>query len=189
MPSSDPGKRYTNRNSSVTSLWPKWIWIVVPILVIVVVAGFWWAILGPESGGGTSVKPTATVRITDKQPTQSNTLLPTLPPASTGTKAVVPLATFTPTQQGVSTPDVQPSATPEALAVGAKAKVTNTGGSGLNMRSGPSTAQTRVKTLADGAVVEIVGGPQAGDKFMWYQVKDSSGTIGWVVEDFLVPAQ
>lgn len=185
MPSNDPGKRYTGKNSSVTSLWPKWIWIVVPVLVIIVVAGFWWAILGPSSSSEGSPTPKPTQRIINKQATQGPTLQSTLPPAPTSTKAIVPLATFTPTAAGASTPVVAATNTPEALAVGAKAKVVNTGGSGLNMRSGPSTGQSRVKTLADGAVVEIVGGPQSADGFTWYQVKDSSGAIGWVVDDFL----
>ncbi|MCE5260277.1 MAG: SH3 domain-containing protein [Chloroflexi bacterium] len=185
MPSSDPGKRYTGKNSSVTSLWPKWIWIVVPILVIIVVAGFWWAILGPSSTGETSPTAKPTQRITNKQATQGPTLQATLPPAVTSTKAVVPLATFTPTAAGATTPVAVATNTPAAMAIGAKAKVINTGGSGLNMRAGPSTSQTRVKTLADGALVEIVGGPQTADGFTWYQVKDSSGTIGWVVDQFL----
>ncbi|NLV73475.1 MAG: SH3 domain-containing protein [Chloroflexi bacterium] len=181
----DPGKRYTGRNSSVTSLWPKWIWIVVPILVIIVVAGFWWAILGPEGNGPTSATPKPTERVVSPQGTQGPTLQPTLPPAESGTKEVVPLETHTPTPEGASTPEVQPTAAPAQLAIGAKAKVVNTGGAGLNMRAGPGTSQTRVKTLADGALVDVVGGPQAGDGFTWYQVKDASGTVGWVVDEFL----
>ncbi|MHB9032233.1 MAG: SH3 domain-containing protein [Anaerolineae bacterium] len=185
MPSNDYGKRYTGRNSSVTSLWPKWIWIVVPILVIIVVAGFWWAILGPDTGGAASPTARATAPVIGKQATQGPTLQATLPPAVTSTKAIVPLATFTPTADGASTPEVAATNTPTALAVGSKAKVINTGGAGLNMRAGPSTGQSRIKTLADGALVEVVGGPQTADGFTWYQVKDSSGTIGWVVDQFL----
>jgi hypothetical protein len=187
MPASDPSKRSSGRGASVTSLWPKWIWVAVPILVVIVVAGFWWAILSPGTdGGGARLTPSATP-IRAKQSTQGPTLQPTLPPASTTTKSTVPLATFTPTAGAVSTPVVVASPTVADLAVGSKAKVANTGGTGLNMRAGPSTGQTRVKTLADGAIVDIVGGPQTADNFIWYQVRDSSGTIGWVVGKFLLP--
>lgn len=186
MPANDPNKRSSGRGTSVTSLWPKWIWVAVPILVVIVVAGFWWAILSPGSGGGnTKATPTATL-IRSKQPTQGPTLQSTLPPATTATKSTVPLATFTPTAGAASTPEVVPSPSVAELAVGASAKVGNTGGTGLNMRAGPSTGQTRVKTLAENSTVEIVGGPQDADGFTWYQVRDSSGTIGWVVGKFLL---
>lgn len=187
MSSFDPNKRSSGRGTSVTSLWPKWIWVAVPILVVIVVVGFWWAILSPGNDGvGTKLTPSATL-IRGKQATQGPTLQPTLPPATTATKSTVPLATFTPTASAASTPEVVPSPTVAELAVGSKAKVVNTGGTGLNMRAGPSTGQTRVKTLAENSVVEIVGGPQTADNFTWYQVRDSSGTIGWVVGKFLLP--
>ncbi|MHB1354859.1 MAG: SH3 domain-containing protein [Anaerolineae bacterium] len=186
MPSSDPSRRTSGRGTPVTSLWPKWIWIAVPILVVIVVAGFWWAILSPgPAGSNTKTTPTPTL-IRGNQPTQGPTLQPTLPPATTATKSTVPLATFTPTAGAASTPEVVASPTVAELAVGSKAKVGNTGGTGLNMRAGPSTGQTRVKTLAENSVVEIVGGPQTADNFVWYQVRDSSGTIGWVVGKFLL---
>jgi len=189
MSSNDPNRRSSGRGTSVTSLWPKWIWVAVPILVVIVVVGFWWAILSPGSDGG-STKPTpSATSIRGKQATQGPTLQPTIPPATTATtatKSTVPLATFTPTAGAASTPEVVPSPTVADLAVGSKAKVVNTGGTGLNMRAGPSTGQTRVKTLAENAVVDIVGGPQTADSFIWYQVRDSSGTIGWVVGKFLL---
>jgi hypothetical protein len=158
----------------------------VPILVVIVVAGFWWAILSPGNGGGSILPTPSATLIRAKQATQGPTLQPTIPPATTATKSTVPLATFTPTAGAASTPEVVPSATVADLAVGSKAKVVNTGGTGLNMRAGPSTGQTRVKTLAENAIVDIVGGPQTADSFIWYQVRDSSGTIGWVVGKFLL---
>lgn len=187
MPSSDPNRRMSGRGASVTSLWPKWIWVAVPILVAIVVVGFWWAILSPGTDGAATKKtPTATL-IRGKQQTQGPTLQPTLLPATTATKSTVPLATFTPTAGAATTPEVVASPTPAELAVGSKVKVANTGGTGLNMRAGPSTGQTRVKTLAENSEVEIMGGPQTADGFVWYQVRDSSGTIGWVVGKFLLP--
>ena len=186
MPANDP-KYSSGRGTSVTSLWPKWIWVAVPILVVIVVAGFWWAILAPGTNNGAAkLTPSATL-IRAKQATQGPTLQPTLPPATTATKSTVPLATFTPTAGAASTPVVIATTTPAALAIGSKATVGNTGGTGLNMRAGPSTGQARVKTLAENSVVEIVGGPQTADGFTWYQVRDSSGTIGWVVGKFLLP--
>ena len=71
------------------------------------------------------------------------------------------------------------------LAVGAMV-VANTGGSGLNVRSGAGTGHARVKTLPDGTALEIIGGPQEADGHTWYQVRDDVGTTtGWVIVGYI----
>ena len=58
-------------------------------------------------------------------------------------------------------------------------KVSGTGGSGLNVRSGTGTGYGRIGGLGEGASVTIVGQSNG-----WYQIKYGSGT-GWVSSQFV----
>lgn len=180
-----------SRGSS-QDLWPKWMWIAVPVLVVVVVAGLWW-IINPSPKPPATATPTPTARPLKIQPTQGLTPVNTLPaPAAvvTATQSVpIILPTFTPTAALIVTPTA-PAAPPTpvaaaSLAVGGKVTVKGTGGSGLNMRSGAGSAQPRVKTLAEGSVLEVIGGPKEANGFTWWQVRDAAGTSGWVASQFL----
>ena len=177
-----------SRNSSGQDLWPKWMWIAVPVLVVVVVAGLWWALLSPPEQTTPKATATPTQRPIVQDPTAGPTEVSTLvalPEGTPGTLPTTPL-TFTPTTVApVVTPSAQAveAAGSEELAMGAKAVVT--AGAGLNMRSGAGTGHSRVKTLGKGVVLEIVGGPQEADGYTWWQVRDDAGTTGWVVSEFI----
>jgi len=190
----DSNRRTPGRGTS-TDLWPKWMWVAVPVLVVVVVAGLWWAIFSPGEPKVTPT-PSPTPKVLRPQATQGPTQHVTLAPDSTSstieataTRPAVIVYTFTPTPQAVTTPTAQGTTVSTGLAIGAKAKVTGTGGSGLNMRAGAGTGQARVKTVPEGAVVEVIGGPKDANSYTWWQVKDAGGTSGWVVSKFLVPQQ
>ena len=58
-------------------------------------------------------------------------------------------------------------------------KVSGTGGSGVNVRSGAGTGYGRIGGLGEGASVTIVGQSNG-----WYQIKYGSGT-GWVSSQFV----
>ena len=58
-------------------------------------------------------------------------------------------------------------------------KVSGTGGSGLNVRSGAGTGYGRIGGLGEGASVTIVGQSNG-----WYKIKYGSGT-GWVSSQFI----
>jgi hypothetical protein len=60
---------------------------------------------------------------------------------------------------------------------------------GLNLRVDPGSGAARVKTVRDGAVLEIVGEDRQADDRTWRNVRDpSDGATGWVVSQFLAPA-
>jgi len=185
----DSGKRTSGRSTSNQDLWPKWMWIAVPVLVVVVVAGLWWAIFSPSGRETPKTTPVPTVQLTRVQPTQRPTELGTLAPVQapvTPTQQILAtLPTFTPTQQVVSTPTGAPTMAPVGLAVGAQVQVSNTGGTGLNMRAGAGTNQARIKTLAENTKLEIIGGPKEANGFTWWQVRDEAGTTGWVVDRYI----
>jgi hypothetical protein len=192
----DSNKRVPSRGGPSPDLWPKWMWVAVPVLVVVVVAGLWWAIFSPSDKTPTST-PSPTARVIRTQPTQGATAISTLTisdtlqtPVATALRTTVALPTFTPTAAtGVSTPKAESTAAPGGgvgLAVGSKPKVTGTSGSGLVMRANAGTGQPRVKTLSDGAVVEIIGGPKDANGYTWWQVRDEAGVTGWVADKWLV---
>jgi len=83
---------------------------------------------------------------------------------------------------------IQPSASPSpAAAPGARLKVANTEGQGANMRQQPSTTAPVLRTLAEGTIVEAIGGETNAAGRAWRNVRDPSGTTGWVASDLLVP--
>jgi hypothetical protein len=177
------------RSRSSQEVWPKWMWVAAPVLVVFVVAGLWWAIFSPaEPGKPTPATPTARVI---EPPTKAATTLPTLNPATpAATVALLPtLPPPTPTAGAAVTITVAASPNPTApvMAIGSKAVVAATSMAGLNVRSGAGTGYPKIKTLPDGAVLEIIGGPKEGDGFTWYQVRDQTGTTGWAAANFMKP--
>ena len=75
----------------------------------------------------------------------------------------------------------------EYLTVSEKADVAigyglvKTGGSSLNVRSGPGTSYAKVTSLYDGNVVSIVGIDSG-----WYKITTSSGVTGYVSSEYMV---
>jgi hypothetical protein len=183
----DSGKHSSGRNTPNQDLWPKWMWVAVPVLVVVVVAGLWWAIFSPGGRETPRTTPSPTVMLTRPQPTQRPTEVSTLAavPITPTQQILTTLPTFTPTQQVVSTPSGAPTVAAAGLAVGSQIQVTGTGGTGLNMRAGAGTNQARVKTLSENTKLEIIGGPKEANGFTWWQVRDEAGTTGWVVDRYL----
>ncbi|HHX65057.1 MAG TPA: SH3 domain-containing protein [Chloroflexi bacterium] len=179
-----------SRSRSNQDLWPKWMWVAVPVLVVVVVAGLWWAIFAPSDAPGADATMTPTLRVIDSQPTPEATPEGEVGDVTPTRQALPPLPTFTATPPGVTTPtapaeqgEEEPASAPD-LAIGSTA-VVSSGGSGLNMRAGAGTGHARVKTLTDGSTVEIIGGPQDANDYTWWQVRDEAGTTGWVVVEYL----
>ena len=71
-----------------------------------------------------------------------------------------------------------------AAIVGGKARVVNTGGLGLRLRSAASTASTVLLVMPEQSTVSVVAGPSGP----WYRVT-YEGTTGWAHGDYLAPIQ
>ena len=72
-----------------------------------------------------------------------------------------------------------------ALRIGGKATVATEGGT-LRVRPDPSTQREPLAALPNGSTVTLVGGPESGDTYTWWQIELADRT-GWVVADFLRP--
>lgn len=95
-----------------------------------------------------------------------------------------PIPTFTP----IPTPDT--AVAPPELTVGYYAQVANTDGFGINLRGGPSTSNALIQLVDEGALVLVIGGPEADEanNRLWWQIQLNDGTEGWAAGEFLVPA-
>jgi hypothetical protein len=67
-----------------------------------------------------------------------------------------------------------------SITVGGQAEVYNTGGVGLNLRSGPGTGYSVLANLPDGTVVDIIGDLQNS-----FWKANAGGTVGWLHTNYL----
>lgn len=159
---------------------PPWLWIglgaIVTVLAIAV--AILWARLLLDIPAE-EVQPTPTVIL--------RTAVPTSPPP---TATVAGAAPVEPTPEGEPVegpaPTDEPTDVPAgAIGVGVSVRVIDTG-VGLNLRAEPLVAADNILALVpDGTVLEVVGGPETGDDFTWWQLRMSDGTEGWGVDEFL----
>jgi hypothetical protein len=94
--------------------------------------------------------------------------------------------------QGTSIPPSSPPtavpAMPVEIAIGIYVQVSDTGGSDLSFRAGPSTNRARLKIVAEGSVLKVLDGPVEADGYVWWQLQNvSDGMVGWAVADYLEP--
>ena len=111
----------------------------------------------------------------------------TAPPVPTPTISLnPPTPTIAPTATSAAAPDL--SVAPSELTVGYYSQVVDTGGVGVTVRNGPSTANLIVVVAAEGAKLLVLEGPTAGGDYQWWRVRLSDGTEGWAAGDFLTPS-
>lgn len=88
---------------------------------------------------------------------------------------------------------VPPTAAPPVTSVAtattaapARVKVSGVGADGLNVRSEPSANAPRLKTIPEGAELEIAGADRQAEGRTWRNVRDpADGATGWAAADFL----
>ena len=123
----------------------------------------------------------------DRPPAQAPTVTTPAPPAVVARPTVVVPPTPTPAPPP-PTPTPAPTNTPTP-APALSAKIVNTEGQGAIMRRSASVSAPRLKVIAEGTVVELVGGEVMGDGYTWRNVKDVDGSSGYVVVEYLQPIQ
>lgn len=153
-----------------------WLWLGLGVFVTLIglaIAGILLALFFFRQPLQVSLPTPTIIRLT-AAPGAAATATPGLPTAT-------PIPTFTPP----STPDL--SIAPEAITVGYYAEVANTDNIGVSLRGGPSTDNIRLELVPEGEAILVIGGPEEGSGFIWWQVRLEDGTEGWVAGDFLVP--
>jgi hypothetical protein len=103
--------------------------------------------------------------------------------AASVVEAPPPVATMMPT------PIPAPAVTPEPAPVVERVRVANTLGAGVNLLAKASERGQLLKAMPEGAVLEIIGTDQSADGLTWRNVRDASGTSGWMAGKFLSRVQ
>lgn len=122
-----------------------------------------------------SISWMATPRQLERQAVAPAALAPTVQPA---------LAPVAPTP--IPAP---PIATAEPAPAPEKVRVANTNGSSLNLRAKAGERSQRLKSVAEGAVLEIVGADETADGSVWRNVRDTTGAKGYVAAKFVAKVQ
>jgi hypothetical protein len=108
--------------------------------------------------------------------------------------AIVPSPVVTPRVTAQPTPTPRPTPTGEAVPVSTgptptpvpRARVINTGGSGVVVRAEPGPSARQVIVLREGTEVNITGAEQTLAARIWREVEGTDGSFkGWVSADFL----
>jgi uncharacterized hydrophobic protein (TIGR00271 family) len=115
-----------------------------------------------------------------------------IPPTSTATQTPAPTAS--PTSRPTSTPTPSPTqtatptetATPEPTPAPILAEVGGTGGQGVWMYRQPGLKGGKITAWRDGTVLTIIGGPVEADGYVWIQVVDPKGRVGWIPDRYLI---
>lgn len=106
--------------------------------------------------------------------TPTPTASPTLKPTDTATPA--PTLTATPTE----------TATPAPTPTPVLAEVGGTGGQGVWMYRQPGLKGVKIAAWRDGTVMTVIGGPVEADGYVWIQVVDPKGRLGWIPDRYLI---
>ena len=119
----------------------------------------------------------------------SGTAIP--PPAiatlAPGEGAGQPSPTPDPFSPLVLTLSPESSPTPEVVPGLGFARIGNTAGFGVNVRSEPGLEYEILTQLSDGSRVELTGEAQSADGFTWQHVRLEDGHLGWIADNFLIP--
>jgi hypothetical protein len=179
--------------------WTDYLRIAAPILgVILMVFLFWWWVSNFLNDDDNDNDPSVGQNETPVTiPTVGET--PDTQPEATpsdGTPGIVFPSDGTPgTGQPTNPPEAtQPPDTTDppppdsGIFDGATVEVFNTGGTGVNVRSQPSTEAAIITVFLDGTILTVIGVSIDAEGFVWWPVS-GDGVEGYVVQEYLTPVQ
>jgi uncharacterized hydrophobic protein (TIGR00271 family) len=118
--------------------------------------------------------------------TPTATPRPTATPTSTSTATPAPTDTHTPAPTDTPTPTHTPTFTPTPTSTPMLAEVGGTGGLGVWMYRQAGLNGGKITAWRDGTVMIIVGERTETDGYVWIQVMDPHGRLGWIPERYLI---
>jgi uncharacterized hydrophobic protein (TIGR00271 family) len=135
----------------------------------------------PPPGATETFTPSPTPTATPTPaPTSTPTATPTMTPTHTPTATARPTHTPTFTPTPTHTPTPTPTPTPVLVHVG------GTGGQGVWMYRQPGLDGGKIGALRDGTVLTVTGEPVEANGYVWIQVIDPRGRLGWIPERYLI---
>ncbi|NLS79368.1 MAG: hypothetical protein GXY76_19125 [Chloroflexi bacterium] len=170
---------------------PNWAWPLIGAGCVLAGLLLGWLIWRPGSEPQAAVTPTASPTVLAQAPTA--TMVPPTKaalPTGTNTATAAPTSTAvpsaTPTTMDTATPTPSPTLA-LSIAVGGRVKVGDTSGANLRLRASPGLDSITFKIVTDGAVLEVLSGPEKADNYTWWRLKDEVGAVGWGAENWLIP--
>lgn len=167
---------------------PMWAWPIIGIVCLLLGMVLGWFLWRFTSNAPVVAPPTTTVvaaaptLTTTPLSLATATLAPTLTPLPQSTATATSLP---PTATATLAPTQRPTA--GKIAVGGRVKVVGTEKAGLRLRSGPGLNFITFKTVDEGKVLEVLGGPETADNLTWWRLRDDKDVIGWGADTYLVP--
>lgn len=155
---------------------PPWALLAILAAVIILVCVGLIMAVRAIRGGGDSGTPTAVATATAEiAPTATiSIIVPTTVIPQTTPTVVLPTESAT-----------EP-APPAEIGSGATVMVKGTGGTGLNLRSRPTTQSRRVATAKEGTELTVLEGPETGEGYVWWKLRTPDGAEGWGAGQWLV---
>ena len=137
----------------------------------------------PPPGATATFTPSPTLTPT---PTATITRTPLPTPTATATSTPTHTPTHTPTPTATHTPTATATPTPTPTPTPALAEVGGTGGQGVWMYRLPGLSGGKLVPWRDGTVMTLSGEASEADGFVWIQVIDPKGHLGWIPERYLL---
>jgi hypothetical protein len=172
--------------------WTDYLRIILPIIgvLLFLILLYLWALAflrgDDDTPGQAGTSPTSTIPLITADATGTAAVEITGTPGGPGIVLTPAPVGNTPQPSG-STPNPTASTPDEPsgeIYVGAVVAIANTGGTGANLRSLPTTESEVVTVLLDGVELVVIDGPEDAQGFTWWGVEGETGT-GWVVGDYL----
>jgi hypothetical protein len=193
------GRPRTTQFQPEERYWTDYLRIALPVIGLLLMIGLLWfwadRLINDDPN---TTEPIATEEIglvTTASPTPPVQIQSTPPPADTGVVAQeTPAAgdnqaggeSESPPPADDAAPTEPPADTGATFADGDAVVVTED----VNLRPNPTTEGDPLMVVPAGEQLTITGGPEEGEDFVWWEVVTADGaTTGWVVEDFLEPAE
>ena len=147
-----------------------WFLAFLAAVLLIALLGLWGLYLLRDQWS--SAGPTPTYIIWTPSPAAARIANPTQLPTEPAGEAAVPT--------------VSPG-----MAAGMSVQVTGTGGSGLNLRSGPGSTAGRMDVALEGEIFVVVAGPEIAGDAEWWQIEDPDDPTRrwWAVANYLVPIE
>ena len=145
-------------------------WTILGTLgVLVVLLAVWGLILRSIASAQTlPVEPTAVVQVIPP-PTSTSPSVATIPPTAT------------------TTPEFSTPVPNSQIKIGDYVQISNTGGDGLRIRSGPGTNNAPLFLGMESEVFKVTDGPKDSDGYIWWDLVApyDNTRAGWAASNFL----
>ena len=188
--SGNGGRQRTVQFEPEERYWTEYLRIALPVIGLLLMLGlFWYWAQNLINDGNNGPEPAATEQMIGAPGIVTPTAVPATPEPTmpvvvpTQPPPTQPPATSNPGNAGDN--QTGSVATPPAangtgqIAIDSKVVANDT----LNLRPDASTSGTAVTQLTKGEELTVIAGPETGEGYTWWQVRDANGNEGWVVSE------